>query len=357
MGLFKKTPKEERSKSDDRLGPVHKQLDMIPAGEHPSLAQSGWVSSVAIRNHELFVVLTLPLSQKELKDALFADCQEKLDALGLFNKTHIIITAESEPEANTTAAARPARWNVTPLPHVKRIIAVASGKGGVGKSTSCVSLARAATALGQRAAILDADIYGPSIPRLMGLMGKKQPEAVDNMMMPHESHSIACMSIGFLISDQAAILRGPMVSKALQQMLRNTQWGTEDAPVDVLFIDMPPGTGDIALSLAQQAPLNGAIIVTTPQELATADASKAAIMFEKVDVPILGIVENMSYFEDPSGEKHALFGEGGGQRMAEQFSTRLLASVPMIQGIEDPFSSTEEATAPYKAIVSSLLSG
>lgn len=215
-------------------------------------------------------------------------------------------------------AKRPAQWDKTQLPHVRKIIAVASGKGGVGKSTTTVNLALASRAAGKRVGILDADIYGPSIPRMLGLWGK--PELIENQMKPLVAHGIKAMSVGFIMGEQAAVLRGPMISKTLTQMLRLTRWGTESEPLDALFIDMPPGTGDVHLSMAQQVPLSGAIIVTTPQEVALMDAKKCAIMFQKVNVPLLGVIENMS---------GAIFGSGGGARLAESLGVPLLGTVAM----------------------------
>jgi ATP-binding protein involved in chromosome partitioning len=219
-------------------------------------------------------------------------------------------------------------WNFEPLPHVRRVIAVASGKGGVGKSTTAVNLACALSASGKRAGLLDADVYGPSIPRMMGLKG--QPDTQDGRILPLISHNVACMSMGLLVGENSAIIwRGPQVGKALLQMLRGVQWGTADAPLDTLFIDMPPGTGDTHLSLVQQVPVNGAVIVTTPQDVAVADARKCLDMFRKVRVPILGVIENMSYFTDPAGNRHAIFGSGGGRRMAEAESVPFLGEIPI----------------------------
>lgn len=227
----------------------------------------------------------------------------------------------------------PATFNRQPLAHVRRIVAIASGKGGVGKSTTTVGLAHALIAQGQRVGILDADVHGPSIPRMLGIAHCGQPEVKNGMLLPIEGHRIAAISMGNIASDTAAIWRGPMVTKALVQMLRQVQWGTADAPLDVLLIDMPPGTGDIHISLIQNAPLDGAIIVTTPQEIATADAEKCMGLFEKVQVPVLGVIENMSYFTDPSGQRHAIFGEGGGEKLAQKHGVPFLGQVALVPSI------------------------
>jgi ATP-binding protein involved in chromosome partitioning len=212
------------------------------------------------------------------------------------------------------------------LPRVKNIVAVASGKGGVGKSTTTVNLALALAAEGAKVGILDADIYGPSQPMMMGINGR--PETEDGKsMMPLANHGVEVMSIGFLVDeDQAMIWRGPMATQALDQLLRQTNWGD----LDYLLVDMPPGTGDIALTLSQRVPLTGAVIVTTPQDIALIDAKKGLTMFEKVGVPILGIVENMAVYCCPNcGHTEHIFGADGGKRMAEQFKVDRLGSLPL----------------------------
>ncbi|MGI9152246.1 MAG: iron-sulfur cluster carrier protein ApbC, partial [Rubrivivax sp.] len=212
------------------------------------------------------------------------------------------------------------------LPRVKNIVAVASGKGGVGKSTTTVNLALAQAAEGAKVGILDADIYGPSQPMMMGITGR--PESEDGKsMMPLANYGVEVMSIGFLVDeDQAMIWRGPMATQALDQLLRQTNWGD----LDYLLVDMPPGTGDIALTLSQRVPLTGAVIVTTPKDIALIDAKKGLTMFEKVGVPILGIVENMAVYCCPNcGHTEHIFGADGGKRMAEQFKVDHLGSLPL----------------------------
>ena len=248
--------------------------------------------------------------------------------------------------------------NHSPLTHVKRVVAIASGKGGVGKSTTTVNLAHALRAKGKNVGILDADIYGPSIPRMLNMETRLQPEMVEGQMVPPVSHGIKAMSMALIMGDQAAILRAPMITKALVQMLRLTRWGTAEAPLDYLFIDMPPGTGDINLSLAQNVKLDGAIIVTTPQEVAVMDARKCLITFQKLNVPILGVIENMSYFET-AGERHALFGEGGGKRLAQEFSANFLGEIPINPvvraGADEGALPDATALAPYDPIAKVLM--
>ncbi|MFO1352257.1 MAG: iron-sulfur cluster carrier protein ApbC [Gammaproteobacteria bacterium] len=213
-----------------------------------------------------------------------------------------------------------------PLPNVKNIIAVASGKGGVGKSTTAVNLALALAAEGAAVGILDADIYGPSQPRMLGV--SRRPESKDGKSVePIVAHGVQSMSIGFLIDEETPMIwRGPMVTQALEQLLRDTRW----RDLEYLVIDLPPGTGDIQLTLAQKIPVSGAIIVTTPQDIALLDARKGLKMFEKVEVPVLGVVENMStHICSRCGHEEHIFGEGGGQRMATQYNVDLLGSLPL----------------------------
>jgi ATP-binding protein involved in chromosome partitioning len=221
--------------------------------------------------------------------------------------------------------ARPSAPQPTAFPHLGRIIAVSSGKGGVGKSTVTVNLAVALATHGRRVGIIDADVYGPNLPIMLGV---NEPPMVENeKIIPLEAHGVKVMSLGFLIErDQPAIWRGPIVMKIVTQFLNDVAWGQ----LDYLFVDMPPGTGDAQLSLVQAAKIDGAIIVTTPQEVAIGDALRGAKMFERVGVPVLGIVENMSWFESPeTGKPMAIFGSGGGQRLADELGVPLLGQVPL----------------------------
>lgn len=215
------------------------------------------------------------------------------------------------------------------LPNVKYTIAVASGKGGVGKSTVSVNLALSLSKLGFKVGLLDADIYGPSIPLMMGIEAKPTIYQVEgtNKMVPLENYGIKLMSIGFLIDDENPVIwRGPMASGALKQFMSDVEWGE----LDYLIYDLPPGTGDIQLTLVQTIPLSGAIIVTTPQEVSLIDAKKGLKMFEKVNVPVFGIVENMSYFIAPdTGNRYDIFGTGGGENLAKELNTSFLGGIPI----------------------------
>lgn len=245
-------------------------------------------------------------------------------------RAHLLtLSGVSEAEVNVSSqiVAHAAQRGVSLLPGVKNIIAIASGKGGVGKSTTTVNLALALAAEGARVGILDADIYGPSQPLLLGLQGRR-PESPDNKsLLPLESLGVQSMSIGYLVDDdQAMIWRGPMVSQALQQLLNDTRWDN----LDYLLIDMPPGTGDVQLTLSQKIPVTGAVIVTTPQDIALLDAKKGLKMFEKVGVPILGLVENMSvHICSNCGHAEPIFGEGGAAKMAEQYGVAVLGQLPL----------------------------
>lgn len=225
---------------------------------------------------------------------------------------------------------------VQAVPGIKNIIAIASGKGGVGKSTVSANLSLALSAAGAKVGVLDADIYGPSQPRMLGISGK--PEALENkMLLPMQNHGLKIMSIGFLVEeDTPMIWRGPMVTQALEQMLRGTSWNEDGDDIDYLVIDLPPGTGDIQLTLSQKVPVSGAVIVTTPQDIALLDARKAYKMFEKVDVPIFGVIENMStHVCSNCGHEEAIFGAHGAAKMAKDYDLDLLGEIPLEMAIRE----------------------
>jgi ATP-binding protein involved in chromosome partitioning len=233
-------------------------------------------------------------------------------------------------ETQSQRAATPAPTPVA-YPHLGNIVAVSSGKGGVGKSTVATNLAIALAKQGARVGLMDADIYGPNIPRMMGV--NAAPPVENEKIIPLQAHGVKIMSLGFMIErDQPAIWRGPIIMKIITQFLRDVQWGE----LDYFLVDMPPGTGDAQLSLVQATMVHGAIIVTTPQEVASGDALRGAKMFQRVAVPVLGVVENMSYFICPNCEhKHRIFGSGGGQRLAEELDVPLLGEIPFFSGVLD----------------------
>ena len=247
------------------------------------------------------------------------------------------------PDTNEKPTPRPAQAPATSLlPDVAAIVAVASGKGGVGKSTTAVNLAVALASLGQRVGILDADVYGPSLPRMLGITEKPKP-LPNKRIAPLEAHGLKVMSMGFMVpEDTAMVWRGPMVIGALEQMMREVDWGA----LDVLIVDMPPGTGDAQLTMAQRVPLAGAVIVSTPQDIALIDARKGMNMFAKVNVPVLGIVENMSMFICPKcGEQTDIFGHGGARAEAERLGCDFLGEIPLDVAIRITSDSGQPITA------------
>ncbi|MBF6647035.1 iron-sulfur cluster carrier protein ApbC [Methylobacter sp. BlB1] len=282
------------------------------------LVSAKTVKAIAIDGANVSVKLELGYPAKSYIEELKTGVERHLKALdGVGNVT---------VDVSVKIIAHAVQQALKPLPNVKNIIAIASGKGGVGKSTTSVNLALALTAEGAQVGILDADIYGPSIPTMLGLSG--YPASEDGKtMMPKVSYGVQTNSIGYLVdADQPMIWRGPMVTNALQQLLKDTNWDN----LDYLIIDLPPGTGDIQLTLAQQIPVSGAIIVTTPQDIALIDAQRGLGMFEKVNVPVLGIVENMSiHICSNCGHEEAIFGEGGGAAMAERNRVDFLGSLPL----------------------------
>ena len=272
--------------------------------------------SVSDNNIHVDIVLGYPAKSQfqAIKDLVVSQLKKIADV------KNIEVNVSSDIVAHTV------QRGVKLLPGVKNIIAVASGKGGVGKSTTAVNLALALSAEGASVGILDADIYGPSLPMMLGISGRPESKA-ENTIEPMEAHGLQASSIGFLINeDSPMVWRGPMVTSALEQLLRQTRW----RDLDYLIVDMPPGTGDIQLTLSQKVPVTGAVIVTTPQDIALLDARKGLKMFEKVGVPIIGIVENMSTYICPScGHEEHVFGSGGGQKMCSDYGVDFLGSLPL----------------------------
>jgi ATP-binding protein involved in chromosome partitioning len=318
-----------------------------------SIVDASQISGIVVRAGKVGLVLQCDAADVARTSAQAEQIKTRLLHDARIDEVTVVLS--SEREGSTTASPAPAKkavWNGEALPHVKRIIVVASGKGGVGKSTVTALLAVSLKAQGLHVGILDADIYGPSIAHMFGLSHEDAPEVEDNIMIPPEVGGITIMSLGLLLDPKkAAIMRGAMVSKTVQQLLRGVRWGTADAPLDVLLIDMPPGTGDVHLSLVQSVPMHQhqgrAILVTTPQEVALLDARKCAVMFAKVAVPLMGVIENMSYFEDDRGIKHHLFGQGGGASLAAEYGTNQLAELPIMPEIRALADAGKMINAPF----------
>jgi len=276
------------------------------------------VKEISVDGAKVTVKVVLGYPAKGFRDQLAAALKDKVEALDGVDQADVDVSWKIDSHV--------VQKNIQTIEGVKNIIAIASGKGGVGKSTTAVNLALALSAEGANVGILDADIYGPSQPRMLGVSGK--PESADGKSLePMVSYHLQAMSIGFLIDeDTPMIWRGPMVTQALEQLLKDTNWKN----LDYLIVDMPPGTGDTQLTLAQKVPVSGAIIVTTPQDIALLDAKKGFKMFEKVEVPVLGIVENMSiHICSNCGHEEHIFGEGGGQRMSEEYDVDFLGALPL----------------------------
>ena len=243
--------------------------------------------------------------------------------------------ARLSDEAVSQGVPGPAQ-GLKPVPGIDRILVVASAKGGVGKSTVAVNLAAAMAKAGMRVGLLDADIYGPSIPTMLGTVSAEPETSGAKKLVPVEAHGMKTLSIGYLSDPDAPMIwRGPIVMSAITQLLNDAEWGTKEAPLDILIIDTPPGTGDAQLAIAQRVPVTAALIVTTPQEVAMADVRRGAAMFAKTHVPVIGLVETMSWFEDSSGTKQFLMGEGGARRMSEALGLPVLAEIPMLQAIRE----------------------
>lgn len=313
-------PLLDKSTIETYLGSIidpHCELDLVSAKV---------IKHISIADDCISVKVELGYPAK----SFFAELQHSIEnSLSDLAKEH---NRTLDIQISSKIVAHAVQKTLKPLQNVKNIIAIASGKGGVGKSTTTVNLALALAAEGAKVGILDADIYGPSIPTMLGLSGK--PDTLDGKtFIPKISFGLETISIGYLVDpDQAMIWRGPMATGALQQLLTQTQW----SDLDYLMIDLPPGTGDIQLSLAQQIPVSGAVIVTTPQDIALIDAQRGLAMFNKVNVPILGLVENMSlHICSHCGHAEAIFGEGGGQSMSEKNQTTLLGSLPLERSIRE----------------------
>ncbi len=343
------------------------------SAEDRDVVSLNMVSDIHLRDGHVQFAIEIDPRDGEKMEPLRKACEDAVRQLPGVLSAAAVLTAErqtpaaappppqQQPQARPQAPGRPPQANKLSLPGISSIIAVASGKGGVGKSTTTVNLALALQKTGRRVGILDADIYGPSIPRMLGLSGK--PDSDGEKLVPPIAFGLVAMSMGFLVEeDTPMIWRGPMVMSALEQLLRDVSWGA----LDILMIDMPPGTGDAQLTLSQRAPLSGAIIVSTPQDIALIDARKGLNMFNQVEVPVMGIVENMSYFICPDcGGQHDIFGHGGAREVAAEIDCPFLGEIPLHISIRETSDSGQPIVvsdpdspqaAAYDVIATAVLS-
>jgi ATP-binding protein involved in chromosome partitioning len=318
-------------------------LSQVAAPDGRPLPATGTLSDIVVGDGKVFFSISVDASAVQAWEPVRKRAEAAVKAIPGVQSAMVALTAErkgggdgaaARPSPAAAAAARPRSGIGDPVgvPGVASIIAVASGKGGVGKSTTAVNLALGLRDLGMKVGVLDADIYGPSMPKLLAI--REKPQTIGGTRLkPIERHGLTVMSIGFLIEeDTPMIWRGPMVMSALTQMLREVEWGT----LDVMVVDMPPGTGDAQLTMAQQVPLKGAVIVSTPQDLALIDARRGIAMFRRVNVPVLGIIENMSTFICPNcGTRSDIFGHGGARHEAERLKVPFLGEVPLVMSIRE----------------------
>lgn len=354
------------------FGSRQKSREKLAASVRSALGMPEWLESVTVgEGGRAVLVIRADNSDAATAEARRIEAENAASRIAGIDKVTTVLTAERVPEpghshahsrtkqdiqltpsppAGTRRVTKGARLSdeamsqgapppaaaMRPLPGIARILVVASAKGGVGKSTVAVNLAAAMAKAGMKVGLLDADIYGPSIPTMLGTVNAEPGTSPGKKLIPVEAHGMKTLSIGYLSDPDAPMIwRGPIVMSAITQLLNDAEWGTAEEPLDILIIDTPPGTGDAQLAIAQKVPVTAALIVTTPQEVALADVRRGAAMFAKTHVPVIGIAETMSWFEDPAGNRHYLMGEGGGARMAKALGLPLLAEIPMLQAIRE----------------------
>jgi ATP-binding protein involved in chromosome partitioning len=342
------------------FGAKHRSRERLQAAIRAALGAPDWLESVTV-NEDARAILVIRADPADAAagEARRIEAENAAQRISGIAAVTTVLTAEKSvqpaaPHAPAPAGARrvtkgarlsdealsqgapPHAASLKPIAGIARILVVASAKGGVGKSTVAVNLAAAMARAGMRVGLLDADIYGPSIPTMLGTVNAEPATSERKKLIPVEAHGIKSLSIGYLSDPDAPMIwRGPIVMSAITQLLRDAEWGTPDDPLDLLIIDTPPGTGDAQLALAQKVPVTAALIVTTPQEVALADVRRGAAMFAKTHVPVIGIAETMSWFEDPAGNRHYLMGQDGGRRIAKTLGLPLLAQIPLLNAIRE----------------------
>lgn len=322
------------------------------------IVSAGMVSGIQIDGRNVLFMITVDPARGPSMEPLRQNAEAAVATIKGVETVRAVLTAEREPSSAAPSVSDPHGMNKNPrleLP-IKHIIAVASGKGGVGKSTVAFNIAHAMAQSGNSVGLLDADIYGPSVPLLTGLPNERPDFDDENRIIPHEAYGMKIMSIGFMVEDGTPMIwRGPMVQSAIYQMLRDVVWGTDDAPLDLLVIDMPPGTGDAQLTLAQKVPVSGAVIVSTPQDMALIDAKKAIAMFRKTDVPVLGVIENMStHVCSNCGHEEHIFGHGGAKDAALALNIPFLGDIPLEMDIRKASDSGQPVSERFTMIADDL---